>query len=192
MPFNRRAAFNRSTLARPAAPPMLATMSWSAPLPQGYVRIAVSRGPLPPGVDLHTMRYPALTPNQSSRDTPPADFHRNYVHRLMALDPEFVFEDIQRMAGPRVPVLCGWPGVTNIAAGRLGCHRHLAADWFERALDIKVPELGAPAAFDRFTWWKMHPMAVSVPGNRPRTGPAPSPTKAARAVRRLQQGSFKF
>lgn len=178
--------------SRDDPPPVLATACWSTHLPQGYMRISISRGPPPRGFDLNTMRYPALVPIYSPKETPPSEFHRNYVARLASLDPEFVIEDIKRMAGLRVPVLCGFPAAHNIQAGRIGCHRHLAADWFERALDIRVPEIGTPATFDRFTWWRMHPLAPSVPGDRPRTGPAPTYTKGQRAAKRLGQYTFKF
>lgn len=174
--------------------PVLATASWYTPLPHTTcVRIGISRGPLPNGVSMTTVRYPGLTPYQSQREVPPELFHRNYVHKLHTLDPEFILGELQSMARGKVPVLCSWTGIHNLINGKEGCHRHLAADWFEKMLDIKVPELGAPPAFDRFSWWRMHPMAVSAPGNRPRTGPLPqSPTKAARAVSRLAQGKFKF
>lgn len=176
------------------AAPLLATGSLFAPLPKGYVRIMIARGPMPKGVDLNTMRYQALTPQWSAKDTPPDVFQRQYINKLANLDPEFVFEDIRRMGGARVPVLCGYSTVATIAGGHGGCHRHLAAEWFERALDIRVPEIGASSAFDRLTWWRTHPIVPAAPGERPRTGPAPDyrRTKAARAVRRLGQGSFKF
>lgn len=176
-----------------AIPPVLATASWFTRLPQGYVRISIARGPMPKGVDLNTMRYACLTPRQSVKTTAPALFHRNYLAALAALDPEFLFEDIKRMGGTRVPVLCAWTGVDSIAAGRAGCHRHLAADWFERALDIRVPEIGAPRAFDRFIYWRAHPVLPSTPGERPRTGPYLAPvTKADRARARFGQYRFKL
>lgn len=175
------------------APPILATAAWSTPLPRGYVRIAISRGPLPERTDLNTMRYPVLTPNVSARHTEPGLFHRLYVDRLATLDPEFVIADIQRMGGRLIPVLCSFAGIAGIAGGHTGCHRHLAADWFERNLDIKVPEIGASASFDRFTWWRKHPIAPSVPGDRPRTFTSVLPDKkTTKALRRLAQGSFKF
>lgn len=173
-------------------PPVLTTASWFTKLPHGYVRIGISRGPLPPGVDLNTMRHPALTPNHARTGTPPELFHRLYVNRLEALDPEFVLVELQQMAHTRIPVLCAWTTPDSIASGRSGCHRHLAADWFERALDIQVPELGAPRAFDRFTYWRMHPLAPSIPGDRPRTHRSVPDKQSARALRRLAQGRFKF
>lgn len=177
-----------------AAPPVMATASLFTPIPSGYVRIMIARGPFPKGIDLHTMRYATLIPQWSPKDTPPDVFHRHYINRLGALDPEFVFADLKRMGGSRIPVLCGYPGLVKIAAGHLGCHRHLVAQWFERALDIKVPELGAPASFDRMIWWRLHPIKPAPPGERPRTGPQPTPqkSKADRAKQTLAQYKFKF
>lgn len=165
----------------------LKTASWWTPLPPNHVRIAISRGPLPPRTGLSTMRYAALTPQWAPHDTPPDVFHRHYLNRLANLDPEHVFADIVRMGGARVPVLCCYESVRDIRAGVCGCHRHLAAAWFERHLDIRCEEVGAPD-LERFTYWNAHPILPAPPGERPRTDqPISTRTKSARVRRSLQQ-----
>jgi hypothetical protein len=172
---------------------VLATAAWSTLLPRGYCRIGLTRGPMPKGVGLDTVSYPALWPIHAEQDTAPSIIHRNYVVRLSQLDPEFIFADLQRMAGERIPVLCAHTAPDLIHRGAAGCHRHLAAEWLERAMDIEVPEIGGPPQFNRFKFWREHPPVTDVPAHRPRTGPYLAPESPHdRAMNKRGQYRFRF
>ncbi len=69
---------------------------------------------------------------------------RRYAAQLDRLKPELVLAQLHALAAPHDPVLLCWeqPGVDDF------CHRALVAQWFERELKIKVPELGYEGALD--------------------------------------------
>lgn len=110
------------------------TASWFTPLPSGHVRINITRGVVPRHLNLQSsILYRALAPSCSQTYTPPADFQRNFLARLGALDPEFVYHDLIKLAAPQIPVLCCWEDPQQIHAGVCGCHRHIVAQcWSAR------------------------------------------------------------
>ncbi len=57
---------------------------------------------------------------------------------LGVLNPRLVHDELQLLAGGKVPVMVCW----ERAGGPTWCHRALAARWLADALGIEVPEFG--------------------------------------------------
>jgi hypothetical protein len=68
------------------------------------------------------------------------DYHRAFAKQLAALDPAAVYREL----GENAVLLC-WCEV-----GRM-CHRRIVAEWFEAALGVTVPELGADGSPQRWS-----------------------------------------
>jgi hypothetical protein len=119
-----------------AAPPIL-TASWFARLPEGHIRIGISRG-VPRRLEAGFRRYPRLNPGPWFNSVDADEYDRLYAAEILApLDPHQVRDELLRLALGRVPVLCCFergPPAT--------CHRALVAEWFERA-GITCRELGS-------------------------------------------------
>jgi hypothetical protein len=61
---------------------------------------------------------------------------------LAKLDPRRVVDELEAF-GPTPTMLC-FESAKGIEAGICYCHRHLAAQWLEDSLGIKVEEVGHP------------------------------------------------
>ena len=77
-------------------------------------------------------RYPALAPRKDMLHMEEGDYRREYRKILDRLDPRRVYDDL----GSESILLC-WE-----RAGQF-CHRRLVAEWLEKNLGVKVPELPA-------------------------------------------------
>lgn len=91
-------------------------------------------------------RYVALAPpgdlvKRAKAGLPWTEFSREYRRDVLAkLDPAKVFEELSEA------VLCCWerPGEN--------CHRRLVAQWIEKAMGVKVPELLADEVYTQGTF----------------------------------------
>ena len=98
---------------------MIVTASWFTPLPEGYVRVGISRG-VPAGYRL----YRRLAPGPWFNSVPTEEVLRRYDAEILApLDPRQVLDELLRLAGDKVPVLCCFERVDG------GQWCHLAPDW---------------------------------------------------------------
>lgn len=107
--------------------------------------VGISRG-LPRGRS-GSLRLRELEPGPWFKSVSPNEYVRRYDEILYALDPIEIHERL--FAFGTMPVLLCHERARDIQAGRCYCHRHLAAQWLENALGIRVPELGY-ALLDRF------------------------------------------
>ena len=84
-------------------------------------------------------RYPALAPRQDMLRMSYEQYRPQYFAILDALDPKTVWDELHRLAEPQEPVLLCWERGPLTATN--WCHRTLVAEWFERELAVKVPEI---------------------------------------------------
>jgi hypothetical protein len=117
---------------------LMKTASWFTALPLDHVRIGISRGiprPVAPGYRL----FRKLQPGTWFNSVTVAEYIARYQAAVLdRLDPITVREDLERLAGGQIPVLCCF----GRAGGPGWCHRALVAEWFHERLGITVPELG--------------------------------------------------
>jgi hypothetical protein len=115
---------------------IIKTAAWSAPLPDGHMRISISRGP-PRGIGGYR-RYPALAPGPWFKSVPPGDYLARYAKQLGELDPTQVAADINALAGDQVAVLCCFESIMRIHFGGEWCHRWACSFWraLSAGLDI--------------------------------------------------------
>ena len=76
--------------------------------------------------------YPALAPREDMLHLGEEEYRREYQAILDKLDPRQVYADL----GPNAVLLC-WERPGEF------CHRRLVAEWLEKNLGVKVPELPA-------------------------------------------------
>ncbi|MCP5450956.1 MAG: hypothetical protein H6972_10525 [Gammaproteobacteria bacterium] len=109
----------------------------------GPGRISIARY-APRGTPAGFRIYRPLNPTAPMLKLDRAEYDPLYQAILAVLDPRQVWDSLHRLAGDAEPVLLCWERppftVTN------WCHRRMAADWFEQALDVEVPEVPAPLA----------------------------------------------
>jgi hypothetical protein len=84
-------------------------------------------------------RYEALAPTRAMLDRAKAggtteEFDKQYDAILAKLDPKKVAKELRAMVNGE-PILLCWEGFN------VRCHRRRVAEWFEKALRIKVAEL---------------------------------------------------
>jgi hypothetical protein len=118
------------------------TASWAAKLPIGHTRVRISRGGprwLPAG---SYKSYSALFPGKWFKSVSPPEYLDLYNAILAKLDPRRVVDELEAF-GPNPTMLC-FESAKDIEAGICYCHRHLAAQWLEDSLGIKVEEVGHP------------------------------------------------
>jgi hypothetical protein len=115
------------------------TSSWFTQLPEGHVRIGISRG-VPRRQPAGYRRFPRLNPGPWFNDRlHPSEFrHRYRTEILDQLDPHAALAELQAIAGDKVPVLVCYERV----GGGQWCHRALVAEWFREEIGLTVPELG--------------------------------------------------
>jgi hypothetical protein len=115
------------------------TGSWSTQLPNGHLRIGISRGTPRFGVGKGFRLYRKLNPGPWFNRVSTAEYLERYQAEVLdRLDPEQTLMEIEQLARGRVPVLCCY----EQAGSGQWCHRALAAQWLSYALSIKVPEVG--------------------------------------------------
>lgn len=104
----------------------------------GAGRISIARSPprnTPAGYRVYRPLMPGPWFNSVSRE----EYERLYAEQLAQLDPKKVWDDLHALhPGVEPTLLCyerpPWTA-TNF------CHRRMAAEWFERELELDVPEL---------------------------------------------------
>lgn len=127
---------------------MIYTSYWANPLPADYVRIGISRGS-PRWIKGSPPRIPALAPEQwlyTVQDF--EDFRSRYSQQLSCLDADEISDEIDRLAGGRIPVLCCFCKPST--SGTAYCHRSLASAFLEYRLGLIVEEYGVPGGHGVF------------------------------------------
>ncbi|MBA2592952.1 MAG: DUF488 family protein [Gammaproteobacteria bacterium] len=83
--------------------------------------------------------YKALAPRQDMLRMPYDEYRTEYFKILSDLDPAQVAEDLAALAAPHEPILLCWerPPLTE----KNWCHRTMVAQWLERSLGMRVPEI---------------------------------------------------
>jgi hypothetical protein len=105
----------------------------------GPGRIGITQD-APHGISSHRVEA-ALAPGNGLESAGVAEFCALYRHEILRkLDPKQVWDRLHDLAEGAEPVLLGYErppfSMTNF------CHRRLVAEWFERKLGVKVPEVG--------------------------------------------------
>jgi hypothetical protein len=114
------------------------TASWLTPLPADHIRIGISRG-TPRRMVAGYRLYRKLQPGPWFNSVGVDEYIRRYQAEVLdPLDPVMVREDLEHLAGGRVPVLCCF----ERRGGPRWCHRALVAGWFFNKLGLAVPEIG--------------------------------------------------
>lgn len=126
------------------------TGSWFGPLPEGHIRIGISRGVPRSGVPAGYRIFRTLAPGPWFNSVPPVRYDELYREILGRLDPAETVEQIDRLAGGLVPVLCCWERVGDGS----WCHRAMVSSWLQGTLGLVVPEIG----YERLTTQDAHPM----------------------------------
>jgi hypothetical protein len=60
-----------------------------------------------------------------------------------------VADELLTLGNGKIPVMLCYENAVGVREGKLWCHRHLAAQWLEDRLGIKIEEYGHPD-LDRF------------------------------------------
>ncbi len=128
--------------------PIPVTASWSTPLPDGFARIGISRGP-PRGQCGYRM-YRPLAPGPWFKSVSADEYRACYMAQLNRLDPNAVLQDLAALAVDRVPALLCFE---NAPPDPGWCHRGFVSAWFHDMLGLKVVEFGHA---DRGAGWN-HP-----------------------------------
>jgi hypothetical protein len=124
-------------------------------LPDSASPIGISRGTPRRTAGYHRVR--ALEPGNWFRSVSPTEYIKLYSEILDRLDPLEIFDRLISYGDN--PVMLCWECPAACAAGKVWCHRHLAAQWLEDRLDIKVPEVGHPN-LDRFAFLRQQGIAA--------------------------------
>lgn len=104
---------------------------------EGPGRISIARA-APRSVKGYRV-YPALAPRHNMLKMPYEEYRPAFFRILEALDPERVVDDLAALAHPYPAVLLGWERPPLSASNF--CHRAMVAEWLERELGLKVPEI---------------------------------------------------
>lgn len=129
------------------------TASWFARIPDAnHVRVSISRGSSR-GVGGYKI-YKPLMPGAWFSSVSPAEYLARYQEIMAALNPAVVVSEIEELTAGRVATLTCFESAAQVADGTSWCHRHLVKLWLEYHLDIEITEVGAPADFDPFIFWK--------------------------------------
>ena len=118
------------------------TASWAAKLPIGHTRVRISRGGQRWLTAGSYKSYSAFFPGKWFKSVSPPEYLDLYNAILAKLDPRRVVDELEAF-GPNPTMLC-FESAKGIEAGICYCHRHLAAQWLEDLLGIKVEEVGHP------------------------------------------------
>ena len=79
-------------------------------------------------------QYKPLAPSWAMQKLPITPYAEAFKAQLARLDPQECWLDLQKLAGEAEPIiLCYEKPVDH-------CHRHLVATWFEKNLNVVIPE----------------------------------------------------
>ena len=118
--------------------PIIKTASWFSPLPEGHIRVGISRG-IPRRTPAGYRVYRKLAPGPWFLSVSAQEYdHRYRTEILGPLDPRVVASELSDLAGGRIPCLLCYERVPYGP----WCHRALAAAWLAEGLGQPVPELG--------------------------------------------------
>ena len=125
--------------------PPIFTGSWFTALDDArHVRIGISRG-TPRRFPAGYRKVKALAPGPWFNSVAPADYLSLFWSEVLAeLDPHETAARLRALAGGRSPVIVCYEKPEAIATGSTWCHRHIVAEWLERALGQPVEEIGHP------------------------------------------------
>ncbi len=116
------------------------TASWSSALPDGFVRVGISRG-VPRRIRGY-LRYRGLEPGVWFHEASEEVFTGRYLAEVLSrLDPHDLVRDLELRSGGRPVALSCWEQV-----GKGWCHRGLAAWWIGRHTGMLVQEVGHEGA----------------------------------------------
>ena len=114
------------------------TSSWFTALPDDHQMIGISRGS-PRRQKAGYRRYAALAPGTWFQSVDTEEYVQRYLTEILApLDPHKVWNDLHRLAGPKVPVLVCYEQINTGS----WCHRGIVAAWFASTLCVEVAEFG--------------------------------------------------
>jgi hypothetical protein len=104
----------------------------------GVGRISIARF-APKGTSGHKI-YRSLAPGKWFKEYNNfEDYKIRYEKEILApLNPEIVYNQLNNLVAPYEPVLLCWE---HLVKEDDWCHRRIVADWFEKTLGVKVPEL---------------------------------------------------
>ncbi|WP_394849677.1 DUF488 domain-containing protein [Pendulispora brunnea] len=104
----------------------------------GRISIARSTRGVPKGFRHFHRLAPGPWFNEVSEQEYRALFDRDMLGRL---DPQATWDALHALVAPHEPILLCWekPPLTT----ENWCHRRIVAEWFEKHLGVKVPELGS-------------------------------------------------
>jgi hypothetical protein len=116
------------------------TASWFAKLPPGATPVGISRG-VPRGKSGYS-RLRELEPGPWFKSVTPERYLVLYGEMLGLLDPCEIRNHLFSLGD--TPIMLCWENAHDCNSGHRWCHRHLAAQWLEDCLGIKVQEIGFP------------------------------------------------
>jgi hypothetical protein len=118
--------------------PVIKTGCWFTPLPEGHVRIGISRG-VPRRMPEGYRVFRKLAPGEWFSSVSVDEYDRRYRGEVLArFDPRAIAAQLQQLAAGGVAVMLCY----ERADCGLWCHRAMAAKWLADALGIVVPEVG--------------------------------------------------
>jgi hypothetical protein len=110
---------------------------------QGLGRISIARF-APRRTPAGYRVFQPLAPGRWFKEVSAARYRELYFEEILgALDPKETLAKLHELSAGAEPVLLCWEQPPLTADN--WCHRRMAAEWFEKALGIEVPEL-EPAA----------------------------------------------
>jgi hypothetical protein len=144
--------------------PQIMTASWFANLPARSTPVGISRG-VPRGKSGY-QRLRGLEPGPWFKSVTPERYLALYGQILARLDPGEVRDRLLGFGD--IPVMLCWEKAHDCDAGKVWCHRHLAAQWLEDCLGIEVQEVGY-RNLDRFTYLRNFGIPAPSYRQRPRS-----------------------
>jgi hypothetical protein len=127
---------------------MIKTASWLVKLPSDHIQVGISRG-VPRRMPAGYKRYRALEPGPWFNSVSIPEYLKRYGDILSSLDPHRVADELIAAGNGRIPVMLCFENAVDVQEGKIWCHRHLAAQWLEDKLGIRVEEYAFPD-LDRF------------------------------------------
>ena len=142
--------------------PQIMTASWFAKLPANATSVGISRSAPRGRAGHHHLRE--LQPGPWFKSVAPERYLTLYGEILARLDPAEVRDRLFGFGD--TPILLCWEKAYDCDAGKIWCHRHVAARWLEDSLGIEVQEVGFPR-LDRFAYLRNH--GIPAPSYRQHT-----------------------
>lgn len=118
--------------------PTIWTSSWYAPLPDTHARIGISRG-VPRRQPAGYRLCRQLSPGTWFNSVSPAEYRARYFGEVLArLNPQTTVDELQKLAGDRIPTLLCYEKPTD----NQWCHRGMVSVWLKETLGLDVYEYG--------------------------------------------------